>query len=199
MDQLSGEDWMGLNHMYGPAYTWTGAQSFEYFISILRSAIGPRDILLRGLITPSDDGYLRLKAYSAIGQGTRSFFFWTFGPTQISTENYWSDLKSEYDGIAQLGRALEQAEPVLCNAKPVRDPVAILYSVSHDLWHSDSPAAFVEKRLLWHALRHLHVQPDFLREEDVAAGALANYKALYIADWCITRAASARVSTAIAA
>ena len=45
-------------------------------------------------------------------------------------------------------------------AKPVRDPVAVLYSVSHDYWHNDDPAAFVEKRLLWHALRHLGVQPD---------------------------------------
>jgi hypothetical protein len=55
----------------------------------------------------------------------------------------------------------------------VRDQVAILYSVSHDIWHTDDPAAFAEKRLLWHALRHLHVQPDFLREEDVEAGAEA--------------------------
>jgi hypothetical protein len=32
-------DWLGLNHMYGPAYTWTGAQSFGYFNAICRSAI----------------------------------------------------------------------------------------------------------------------------------------------------------------
>ncbi|HEY7120530.1 MAG TPA: hypothetical protein VH475_28355, partial [Tepidisphaeraceae bacterium] len=190
VDQLSAEDWMGLNHMYGPGFTWTGAQSFEYLNAIMRSAIGDRPILLRGLITPSDDGYLRLKAYSAIGQGAKSFFFWTFGPTYIGTENYWSDLRSQYDGIAKLNRAIEQAEPILYPAKPVRDPVAILYSVSHDLWHSDDPAAFVEKRLLWHALRHLHVQPDFVREEDVASGVLSRYKVLYVADQCVTRAAS---------
>src|SRR5437016_2689685 len=155
VDQLSAEDWMGLNHMYGPGYTWTGAQSFEYLSAIMRCAIGRQPMMLRGLITPSDDGYLRLKAYSALGQGAKSFFFWTFGPTYIGTENYWSDLRSEYDGIAKLGRALEQAEPILFQAKPMRDRVAILYSVSHDIWHSDEPAAFVEKRLLWHALRHL--------------------------------------------
>lgn len=193
VDQLSAEDWLGLNHMYGPASTWTGAQSFEYLTAIMRSAIGQRPMLLRGLITPSDDGYLRLKAYSALGQGAKSFFFWTFGPTYIGTENYWSDLHSEYTGLAKLDRALEQAEPVLYPARSVRDPVAILYSVSHDIWHSDDPAAFVEKRLLWHALRHLHVQPDFIREEDVTAGALAGYKALYVTDQCIARNASARI------
>ena len=45
-------------------------------------------ILQRGLITVSDDRYLRLKAFSALGQGVKSFFFWTFGPTYIGTENY---------------------------------------------------------------------------------------------------------------
>jgi hypothetical protein len=68
-----------------------------------------------------------------------------------------------------------------------------LYSVSHDIWHSDDPAAFAEKRLLWHALRHLGVQPDFLREEDVEAGKLKHYNALYVVDACVSRAASAGI------
>jgi hypothetical protein len=95
--------------------------------------------------------------------------------------------------VAKVGRALEKSEAVLAPAQPVRDPVAILYSVSHDMWHTDDPAAFVEKRLLWHALRHLHVQPDFLREEGIAAGQLKNYKVLYITDWCVSRKASAAI------
>lgn len=197
VDQLSAEDWLGLNHMYGPDYSWTGAQSFEYFNALCRSARAEapanQPILQRGLITVSDDNYLCLKAYSAIGQGAKSLFFWTYGPTYIGTENYWSDLRSEYDGIAKLGRMLEKAEPVLDSAQPVRDPVAIVYSVSHDIWHSDNAAAFVEKRLLWHALRHLHVQPDFLREEQIEAGRLKDYKVLFITDACLTRASSAKI------
>jgi len=197
VDQLSAEDWMGLNHMYGPNYTWTGAQTFEYFNALVRSSIqlapGGKPMEQRSLITPSDDNYLRLKAYSAIGQGTKSIFYWTYGPTYIGTENYWSDLRSQYDGVAKVSRALAKAETVLAPAQPVRDPVAILYSVSHDLWHTDDPAAFVEKRLLWHALRHLQVQPDFLREESIEAGQLKNYKVLYIADWCVSRKASAAI------
>ncbi len=193
VDVLSAEDWLGLNHMYGPSCTWTGAMAFGYLSAILRSGIGDRNVALRALITPSDDGYLRLKAYSALGQGAKSFFFWTYGPTYIGTENYWSDLRSEYDGIAKFTRALEKAEPILHNAKLVRDPVAILYSVSHDLWHTDEPASFVENRLTWVALRHLGVQPDFLREEDVEAGTLKDYKVLYITGQCITRKASQKI------
>jgi hypothetical protein len=193
LSQLSAEDWLGLNHMYGPEYTWSGAQTFSYFNALVRSAIGDKPILQRGLITPSDDAYLRLKAYSALGQGAKSLFFWTFGPTMIGTENYWSDLRSEYDGIAKLNRALEKSEDVLYPAKPVTDSVAILYSVSHDIWNTNNQAAFVEKRLLWHALRHLQIQPNFLREDDVDAGKLKNYKVLYITDWCIARKTSAAI------
>ena len=196
---LSAEDWMGLNHMYGPTYTWTGAAAFGYLSAILRSGIGDRNVGLRALITPSDDGYLRLKAYAALGQGAKSFFFWTFGPTYIGTENYWSDLRSEYDGIAKLTRALAKAEPLLYPAKPVRDPVAVLYSVSHDLWHTDEPASFVENRLTWTALRHLSVQPDFLREEDVEAGRLDGYKVLYVTGQCLTRKAAERIDAWVAA
>ena len=193
VDVLSAEDWLGLNHMYGPSYTWTGGQAFGYLNAILRSGIGDRPIALRGLITPSDDGYLRLKAYSAIGQGAKSFFMWCYGPTFIGTENYWSDLRSEYDGIAKLTAALEKSEDLLADAKTVRDPVAILYSVSHDLWHTDDPAGFVENRLTWCALRHLGIQPDLLREENVEAGDLKRYKVLYVTGQCLTRKASAAI------
>lgn len=193
VNQISVEDWFGLNHMYGPEYTWTGGQSFAYYNAIIRSAIGDRPLMQRALITPSDDEYLQLKAYSSLGQGSKSFFFWTFGPTYISTENYWSDLRSMYDGIVKLNRALQKSEDVLIQTKTVSDPVAILYSVSHDIWNVNNQAAFVEKRLLWHALRHQHVQPNFLREEDVDAGKLKDYKVLYITDWCISRKTSAAI------
>ncbi len=190
VDIVSAEDWLGLNHMYGPAYTWTGQHAFGYLCAIYRSGIANRDVQLRALITPSDDGYLRLKAYAALAQGCKSFFFWTFGPTFISTENYWSDLQSQYHGLAKLTHALQQAEDILMEAKPVRDPVAVIYSVSHDMWHTDRPAHFVENRLTWIALRHLGLQPDLLREEDVEAGRLQNYQVAYLTGQCLTREAA---------
>lgn len=190
VNQMSAEDWLGLNHMYWENYTWTGGQTFGYFNALLRSAIGEKPIALRGLITPSDDKYLQLKAHSSLGQGAKSFFFWTFGPTYIGTENYWSDLRSEYDGIAKLSRTLQKSEDILSAAKTVSDPVGIVYSVSHDIWNTDNHTAFVEKRLLWHALKHLQIQPDFLREEAIETGSLKNFKVLYLTDWLVSRKAS---------
>lgn len=190
VSEFSTEDWLGLNHMYWSNYTWTGGQTFAYLNALSRSAAAENSISLRGLLTVSDEKYLRLKAYSSLGQGTKSFFYWTFGPTFISTENYWSDLQSMYNGIAKVHRDLEKAEDVLYPAKTVTDPAAIFYSVSHDLWNTNNQGPFVEKRLLWHALRHLQVQPDFLREEAVEEGKLKDYKVLFITDRCITRKAS---------
>ena len=148
---------------------------------------------LRSLLTVSDEKYLRLKAFSGLGQSSKSIFYWTFGPTYIGTENYWSDLKGMYNGIAKINKDIEKAEDVLYPAKTVSDPVAILYSVSHDLWHTNDHAAFVEKRLLWHGLRHLQIQPDFLREEDIEDGKLGGYKVLYIVDRTLTRKSSAAI------
>jgi hypothetical protein len=195
VDIIAAEDWLGLNHMYGPKYTWTGAQSFAYMSAILRSGMtGHPEMELMGLITPSDDRYLRLKAYSNIGQGSKTLFYWTFGPTYIGTENYWSDLKSMYDGVAQTSKALADAEDVLFEARPVRDPVAILYSVSNDIWHTEDPASFVETRLLWHGLRHVQIQPDFLNEEDVGDGKLKDYKVLYVTGQTLTRKAAQAIA-----
>jgi hypothetical protein len=188
--QLAVEDWMGLNHMYGPEFTWTGGQTFGFFNALARSATKDTPMKIQGFITPSDDKYLRLKAYSSLGQGAKSFYFWSYGPTYVSTENYWSDLQSQYEGIAKLNRSLEKSEDVLYPAKTVSDDVAILYSVSHDIWNNLYQSAFVEKRLLWHSLRHLQIQPDFLREEGIEEGKLDKYKILYITDWNITRKAS---------
>jgi hypothetical protein len=149
VDQLSAEDWLGLNHMYGPEYTWTGAQSFGYFNAICRSAMAEappnNPVLLRGLVTVSDDKYLRLKTASAIGQGAKSFFFWTFGPTYISTENYWSDLRSEYDGIVKLGRAIQKTTTSSNCVKSRQRTLRLMYFLSTHTFSNSSKAT----RLAW--------------------------------------------------
>jgi len=191
VDILASEDWLGLNFMYGPDVTLTGAQTFEYYTALMGCGIEGQPMKLMTFITPSEGPYLKLKAYSTLGQGTKNFYFWDFGPTYMATENYWADVKSEYDGIANFTRALQKAEPIAFPAQPVRDQVAILYSVSSDIWNNNDQAAFVENRLTWHALRHLGIQPRFLREEDVEAGKLTGYKVCVLNGWCLTRKAAA--------
>jgi len=193
VDMLTAEDWLGLNHMFNPFSTWTGGWAFGYLCAIMRCSIGDKPMTLRALLTPSDDGFLRIKTYSGLGQGAKALYFWTYGPTYIGTENYWSDLRSMYDGIAKTTRALAKSEDLLLQTTPARDPVALLYSVSHDYWYTDDPASFVENRLTWTALRQLGIQPDILREEDIEEGRLQDYKVLYLTGQCLTRSASAAI------
>ncbi|MEZ5308385.1 MAG: hypothetical protein R2684_14665 [Pyrinomonadaceae bacterium] len=193
IDQISVEDWFGLNRMYGPSFTWTGGQTFSYYSALVRSAAGSA-IKSRSFLTPSDDEYLRLKAYSGIGQGSKALGYWAYGPTIVGTENYWSDLKSEFAGAAKINRAISLSEDVLLNSAVVSDRAAIVYSVSHDIWNPDREAAFSEKRLLWHALRHEQVQPDFIDETDLEKGMLVKYDVLFLTDEVLTRGASAEIN-----
>jgi len=194
VDVIGIEDWLGLQFMYGPSYTWEGFQLIGFQAAIFRSASrGEQPII--AWITPSDERNLRLKAASALAQGAKHFFYWTYGPTATSTENYWSDQPGSYPGMAHLSRLLEWAEPILAAGKPRRTKVALLYSISSDLWQPFGYLHMLERRGLYLALIHEQFGVDLLTEEDVAAGRLADYRVLYTADPCITAAAAERIGS----
>ena len=109
VDLIGIEDWMGLQFMYGPDSTWEGFQLMGFQAAIFRSA-SRGTLPTIAWITPSDETNLRLKSASALCQGARHFFYWTYGPTSTSTENYWSDLRSAYDGVVAVTRQLAAAE-----------------------------------------------------------------------------------------
>jgi hypothetical protein len=133
-------------------------------------------------ITVSDERNLRLKAASSLCQGAKNFYYWTYGPTATSTENYWSDQPGSYPGMARLSRMLEFGEPIIAPGKPRPTRVAVLYSISSDLWQPFGYAHMLERRGLYLALVHEHYLVDLLTEEDVAAGRLKDYRVLYTAD-----------------
>jgi len=185
VDLIGVEDWMGLQFMYGPNSTWEGFQLMGFQSAIFRSASrGQMPII--AWITPSDERNLRLKAASALAQGAKNFFYWTYGPTATSTENYWSDQRGSYPGMAHLSRLLEAGEPVLATGLPRKTRVALLYSLSSDLWQPYGYIHMLERRGLYLALVHEQYLVDFLTEEDVASGRLKEHRILYTADPCIS-------------
>ena len=184
VDMIGIEDWMGLQYMYGPGATWEGFQLMGFQAAIFRS--GSRGAMpIMAWITPSDETNLRLKSASALCQGARHFFYWTYGPTATSTENYWSDLRSAYDGIAAMTRHLAAAEPVLATGRTRPTRLALLYSISADLWQPFGYVHMLERRLTYFALVHEQYLVDMLSEEDVEAGRLRDYDCLYTVDPCI--------------
>jgi len=192
VDVIGIEDWMGLQYMYGPRYTWEGFQLMGFQAAIFRSGGRVMQPII-AWITPSDATNLVLKTSSALAQGAKHFFYWTYGPTATSTENYWSDLRGEYDGIVRMTRQLASAEHIIAPGVPRKTRVALLYSISADLWQPWGYIHMLERRATYLALVHDQYLVDMLTEEDVAAGRLKDYDVLYTVDPNI----SARATTAI--
>jgi hypothetical protein len=192
VDVIGIEDWMGLQYMYGPRYTWEGFQLRGFQAAMFRSGSRARQPII-AWITPSDATNLVLKSSSALAQGAKHFFYWTYGPTATSTENYWGDLRGEYDGIVRMTRQLASAEHIIAPGVPRKTRVALLYSISADLWQPWGYVHMLERRATYLALVHDQYLVDMLTEEDVAAGRLADYDVLYTVDPNI----SARATTAI--
>lgn len=193
VDLIGIEDWMGLQYMYGPSFTWEGFQLMGFQASIFRS--GSRGALpIIAWITPSDETNLRLKSASALCQGAKHFYYWTYGPTAFGTENYWSDLRGEYDGIAKIVRQLAAAEHILASGTLRKTRVALLYSISSDLWQPFGYVHMLERRATYLSLVHQQYLVDMLTEEDVEAGRLKDYDVLYAADPCITTKAATAIA-----
>jgi hypothetical protein len=192
VDVIGIEDWLGLNFMYGPAFTWEGFQLIGFQAAMFRS--GSRGGLpIIAWITPSDERNLRLKSASALCQGAKHFFYWTYGPTATSTENYWSDLRGAYDGIVSVTRQLAGAEHIIAPGRTRATRVALLYSLSSDLWQPFGYVSMAERRLTYFSLVHEQYLTDLLTERDVEEGRLRDYDALYVTDPCVSAAACAAI------
>jgi len=194
VDLFGIEDWMGLQYMYGPNSTWEGFQLMGFQATMFRSGGRNLDVPIIAWITPSDETNLRLKSHSALAQGAKHFFFWTYGPTATSTENYWSDLRSAYDGIARVSKQLASAEEVLFTARHRPTRVALLYSISSDLWQPYGYRSMLERRGIYLSLVHGHYLVDMLTEQDIEADRLKNYQALYATGPNLTAKAAEKIT-----
>lgn len=185
VDVIGIEDWLGLNFMYGPGSTWEGFQLIGFQAAMMRS--GSRaEIPIITWVTPSDEKNLRLKSASALCQGGKHFFYWTYGPTATSTENYWSDLRGAYDGIVHITRQLAGSEHIIAPGKPRPTRIALLYSLSSDLWQPFGYLSMAERRLTYFSLIHDQYLVDMITEHDVETGRLAGYDVLYCVDPCVS-------------
>jgi hypothetical protein len=187
VDLIGIEDWMGLQYMYGPGYTWEGFQLMGFQSAMMRSGglHGGGPIPIISWITPSNEQNFRLKAASSLCQGAKHFFFWTYGPTCTGTENYWSDLRGAHDGVASLSRQLAFSEPVIADGSLRPTRIAMLYSISSDLWQPFGYLHMLERRCAYLAFVHAQHRVDFLTEDDVEAGRLEGYDVLWTSDPCI--------------
>jgi hypothetical protein len=71
--------------------------------------------------------------------------------------------------------------------------VALLYSLSSDLWQPFGYLSMAERRLTYFSLIHEQYLVDLVTERDVEEGRLRDYDALYVTDPCVSSAACAAI------
>ncbi|MGD9497796.1 MAG: beta-galactosidase [Armatimonadota bacterium] len=169
------EDWSNIASTY---------QCCGYNVDLLRAAtreqgqpIGMYVITSYGH-TPLD---AKLKAYSSLGRGARVLHSFAYGPHYAGHEPNWYLRAEMYHPMTELCREIGGAEDLLMQAERMPAEVAFLYSTTSDIWTVGANDLYGHDRMhSYLALIHAQVPVDFLSEEQVAGGALAGYKALYV-------------------
>ncbi|MGC9317054.1 MAG: hypothetical protein ACP5KN_03330 [Armatimonadota bacterium] len=169
------EDWSNIASTY---------QCCGYNVDLLRAATRQHDQEIGMYVitsygrTPLD---VKLKAYSSLGRGARVLHSFAYGPYYTGHEPGWYLNEAMYQPMAELCHEVGAAEDLLMDARRVPSRVAFLYSTTSDIWTVGETDLYGHDRMhSYLALTHAQIPVDFLSEEDVAAGRLADYEALYL-------------------
>jgi hypothetical protein len=177
-------------------------QNEEFLIDSMRCAVRPHDKPVNAFLASQasymtrSSASLKLRAFAALGAGARSLAFYEWGPRRFATENWYDTDRGKLRAIGEINHAAGWAEDVLLDGRPPVPPVAILFSRSGDLWDSlDVGALYTKERgKLFHLLRGLHRQVDFLNDDFLPADAeLDRYRLIFLSQRCISRAHAERL------
>ncbi len=183
------EDWSNIASTY---------QCCGYNVDLLRAAarvhhqpLGMYLITSYGR-TPRD---VKLKAYSSLGRGASVLHSFAYGPAYANHEPNWYQHKAMYPAMTELAYEIGGAEDLLVPARRLLSQVAFLYSTCSDIWTVGVNDLYGHDRMhSYLALIHAQVPVDFLSEDDVAAGGLQPYKALYVFGPNLRRAAAGPIA-----
>ena len=132
--------------------------------------------------------------YGALGHGMQIVNLFEFRPVQAAyTENYVNNFDN-YAAVLTGFRELGLFDDVIWNGRPRPAQAGLWFSETADVW-GDSEGSFAAgKRSLYLTIRHAQIPLDFLVEADAHDGTLDKYKALYLADKHVSRAASSQIA-----
>lgn len=128
-----------------------------------------------------------LRAYTQLANQCKLISYYNYGPSYEVTEGYWSGGFYYHCVVQQVNNLAAQVDDILGPGRMRPSRVALLYSMSTEIWSPKS--SFVDKRASFLALAHEYFQPELVTEEQIEAGALAHYDALYVMDACVKQAA----------
>ncbi|MCG3148670.1 MAG: hypothetical protein PCFJNLEI_02115 [Verrucomicrobiae bacterium] len=174
-------------------------QNEEYLIDSMRCALRPHDkpvdayLAAQASYLSRSPTSLKLRAFSAIGAGARSLSFYEWGPRRFATENWYDTDRRRLRVIGEVNHAVGWVEDILLEGRPRQSTVAILFSRASELWEAldGERAEANERRQLFHLLRGLHQQPDFLHDEFLAD--LDQYRVIFLTQKCMAKSVADRL------
>lgn len=166
------EDWLG----YGAS-----PQQMSPLYAQLRAAGAPTNEPLGGYMVGVSGGPLlqRIKYYEMVAAGGKHINVYDYGPYYASVDS-WSTTYDIYPTISAVQHELAKIDEALNGTSRRKTDVAILYNRSAGIWMKNTSDSEQDARYIHWALAHAGYDADFIPEEDVVAGKLANYKVLYL-------------------
>lgn len=147
----------------------------------------------------NDATSLRLKAFTAIGHGVKTIYFFDYGPTYAVNANYWSDYPGEYEGVAKITSQVDAADGLVYPGQPPWAAIAEVYSTTTEIWQAArriSSMPIQNERELDHiALNQQHYPMDILNESLLLSRNLSRYKVIYLVDRWLPRACLMKLRT----
>lgn len=196
---IASPEWFDFARSRGANMLWAGpwisdgnetTQNWSFHIDLLRSAARANNLplgayLIPGWIIPEDrPEILQLQICDLVGHGVKAIDYWTYGPAYIY--DGWSRDRYTFEPMAESHKMMGRVEDLLYPGQKRKAEVALLYPISAQIWNLNegiweyNVGFLAELQMEYLALTHDHYPVDFLCEEDVAAGGLEGYKALYI-------------------
>ena len=196
---IDGPDWFEFGKQRAVTMLWSTDNGAPRIIDtplvadLLRAAGRTHGLPIGISLARAEPESLRFRTYSALAHGAKAIRYHRYGPHYATREEAWSDRKEEVQQIGRLTREIGRAEELLYPGRPPRPKVAMVYSKSSEMWQEDG-AALAELRQTYFALLVENLPVDFVTEEEVADGALANYRACYLTGANLPRRAAEAIA-----
>ena len=159
-------------------------QRVGFLVDILRAAASRHHQPIGFYNVMGTELDLRLRAFTAIGHGVKSIYFFDYGPTYAATQNFWSDNPSQYRGVAKIIGDVAKADELVCDGQPPNAQVAVIYSTTEEIWQANADTMPIqqERQLIHIGLAQDQYPTDLLNEDLLLTRDLAQYKAIYAVD-----------------
>ncbi|MBQ6471444.1 MAG: hypothetical protein IJJ33_05635, partial [Victivallales bacterium] len=187
-----GCDWFEIFSEGALGYGWhedwvnnAGTYQVEGFqTDVLRAACRPAGIPfgVYDIMSRRSAWEIEAKAFAEIGHGNQAIHFFNYGPGYTTASDTCNHRPEIYQAIRDVTSKTAFVEDCLTTGNPAQADVAMLYSVTSDIWGTETDQVFGKERVYLHLLlRHCNYRVDILSEDDLDTK-LDKYRVLFVAD-----------------